>query len=105
MAQITEQAAQRYAAAVIEVLAAHFPDLRDGNLRQAVHNAVAQQAMDPDDWFERVIAWDSAWRLHPGDVYATRRQVHLEAHGYLAAAEEALVERINARLRAIELED
>ena len=108
MPTITEQAAQRYASAVIDVLADYFPSLKNGSLLgRAVPGDIARQAVTPTRAFELIISYTREWRLHPApalddDQWRVRIGCHKDNW---TEADIRFSDRINARLRAIKMED
>jgi hypothetical protein len=108
MPTITEQAAQRYAAAVIDVLASEFPDVADqsqGRLGWIARNDVTRQASSPDHWFELIVTYTREWRLHPIGAGLDPWRVELVCHkDRVTDTDIRLSDQINAQLRAIKLE-
>lgn len=105
MPTITEQAAQRYAAAVVAVLASDFPDLQDPGLGRTVRSQLARQVEAPMRSFELIVTYTREWRLHPAAVGDDRWRVKLVCHkNKVTGADLAFGQRVNAALRAIELE-
>jgi hypothetical protein len=106
MPTITEKAAQRYAAAVIEVLAGDFPALKDNALGRIIPRELAQQAEAPSHMFELIVTYTREWRLVPDQTGRDRWRVQVRCHiDRPTAADGKREQRINAALRAIELED
>jgi hypothetical protein len=106
MSTITEQAAQRYAAAVIDVLAGHFPDAADDSLGRVVRSDLRKQAASPDHRFELIVTYSRQWRLPPVGAGLEPWRVELVCHKNTVTDEDIrLSDSVNARLRAIWLED
>jgi hypothetical protein len=104
MPTITEQVAQRYAAAVIDILAPDFPAVKDNSLGRILPEEIARQAEAPMRSFELIVTYTREWRLIPAD--GDRRRVQLACFKARASYEEsARSRRMNAALRAIDLED
>lgn len=63
--QPTSITAQRYADAVVRVLAEDFTDLRDDTTREIVRDAVQRHLLDPTDILEVIVdsPYSANWRL------------------------------------------
>jgi hypothetical protein len=106
MPQITETLAGRYAFAVHQVLADHFPDLATSYLGMSVRGKIARQAASPDHRFEVIVTYTREWRLHPADVCDDPWRVRLGCHkDNWTEADRRFSDSVNARLRTIRLED
>jgi hypothetical protein len=104
MTTITEQAAQRYAAAVIDVLSCGFPAVKDNSLGRILPVEIARQAEAPLRSFELIVTYTREWRLIPAD--GDHQRVQLACFKARASHEESILSRrINSALRAIDLED
>lgn len=104
MAQVSPQAAQRYAAAVVRVLAGDFRDLTDQHIRQIVAENVARQAEAPLASFEVIVdnPISANWRLKADGQ--DQRRVRLACYRMNPAADDRERERrINTALQTIEL--
>jgi hypothetical protein len=104
MPTITEQAAQRYAAAVHQALTDDFPGLKKRTLELIVLENVARQAEAPSQAFQLVVDDPTVanWRLVPDHVGSDRWRVQLaccKANPSHANSERE--RRINTALRAI----
>jgi hypothetical protein len=106
MATLTETLAGRYATAVIGVLAKDFPDVADDNLGRLVRSDLTKQAASPDHRFELIVTYTREWRLHPVGAGPEPWRVELVCHkNNVTAADVRFSDSVNARLRAIRLED
>jgi hypothetical protein len=106
MATLTETLAGRYATAVVDVLAGHFPDLKDRSLGRIVPEEVARQAEAPMRSFELIVTYTREWRLHPVGAGLEPWRVELACHKNRPTGEDVrFSDSVNARLRAITLED
>lgn len=102
MPTITEQAAQRYAAAVIDVLASDFPAIDAAFTEERI----AQHVLNPHEPFETCIDLTREWRLHREDAFNDRRRVQIGCHkDHWTEADIRFSDSVNARLRAIRLKD
>lgn len=105
MATLTETLAGRYALAVHQVLADHFPDLATSYLGMITRREIARQAASPDNWFELVVTYTREWRLHPIGAGPEPWRVELVCHkNRVTDADVHFSDSVNARLRAIKLE-
>jgi hypothetical protein len=102
MPTITEQAAQRYAAAAIRVLAEDFP----GVDASYTTKQIVRHVQNPAEPFETCIDLTREWRLHREDAFNDRRRVLIACHkDNWTEADIRFSDSVNARLRAIKLED
>ena len=102
MPTITEQAAQRYAAAVIDILAGDFPAVKDNSLGRILPEEIARQAEAPMRSFELIVTYTRQWRLHPASIGEGRWRVKLICHkNKVTEADLEFGQRINTALAAI----
>lgn len=98
------QAAERYAAAVVQALVDDFPALKDRSLGRLVPEHVARQAEAPMRSFEVIVDYTREWRLHPAPIGGDRWRVCIGCHKDNPTAADAERERrINTALQTIEL--
>ena len=103
MATLTENQAARYAEDVVKVLATDFPIIGDSLFAE---EQIARHAQNPDVPFEMSIDFTREWRLHREDAFKERRRVKLGCHkDNWTEADIRFSDSVNARLRAIRLED
>jgi hypothetical protein len=108
MPQITEQAAQRYAAAVHRILADEFPRLADRTLELIVLEQVGRNAELQSRGFELIVdnPTVASWKLVPDHLGDDRWRVQLACCKPRPSHANAERERrVNSALRAIEMED
>jgi hypothetical protein len=103
---MTSDDADLYAAAVIGVLLARFPDeLADPDVQDLVRRHVARQWRDPQATFEVIIDHPPAarWRLKPNHVFPGPEQgyVRLANYGTDTVGRQRTVSAVNAALAAI----
>jgi len=108
MPTITEQAAQRYAAAVHRILVEEFPRLADRTLELIVLEQVGRNAELQWRGFELIVdePTTASWKLVPDHLGEDRWRVQLACcKPRPSRANAAREQRVNAALRAIKLED
>lgn len=100
--RVSEQAAARYAEAVVSALAADFPALKDRTLGRIVPEEVARQAEAPMRSFEVIVTYTRGWRLVPDS--RDRRRVWLVCFlDHPTDADRQRGRRINTALQTIDL--
>lgn len=105
MPTITGQAAQRYAAAVVDELAAALPGVPLLPHLEQIKDAIVRHALNPSEPFETCIDLTRNWRLHREDAYHDRRCVLMHCHkDNWTDRDIRFSDSVNARLRAIKLE-
>ena len=93
-----------YAASVVEVLRAHFPDLNDSDVAEVTYNAINQQLRDPQDSFEFIVddPFSAKWRLKAKAGRDCGR-VRLRCYRYSRRqSDNDLEDAVNEALQALE---
>ena len=107
MPTLTENLVGQYATAVYRVLVAEFPNLRTRTLELLVRDQVGRHAELPSNSFELIVDEPAVanWRLVPEMAGPDRWRVQLACCKVRPShANAAREQRVNASLRAIELE-
>lgn len=103
---LNQQSASKYADTVVRILAEDFPDLANSYLGMSVRGKIARQVASPDNRFEVIVTFTREWRLHPADVCDDPWRVQLGCHKDNWTEDDIRSsDCVNARLRAIRLED
>lgn len=99
--------AHAYAESVVAVLAKEFPAVTPGSsLGRVILQDVAWQAQMPTRSFEVIVTYAREWRLHQDDVRGEPWRVRIGCHkDRWTEADIRFSDSVNARLRAIKLED
>ena len=93
-----------YAASVVEVLRAHFPDLADPDVAEVTYHAINQQMRNPRDSFEFIVddPFSAKWRLKAKSG-RDRGRVRLRCYRYnRRQSDNDLEDTVNDALQALE---
>jgi len=97
---MTKSSSTEYAAAVVDALRPHFPDLEDPGIAEVIAEAIRQHAVIPSPAFECLLDTFGYWRLRPHREIPGR--VRLAYYRFTESdADLEKTERINALLDAL----